>query len=181
MINIIKCFQTKKVEKNWQKKDLYVVAKAKSVRYLDPVPELFGEPVLLPVLGHAPRHLLLQHLHHDHDHEDLDAANDEGSISFFTSYASFSSLYSINLSRNQNQDDTHPTNLFDPLPVILWVEIEKPHHPHQPHHNYHHPHHHSHYNFHHPHHHPHHHSYPHLTCSTASQPYCVWRNILFFS
>ena len=35
-------------------------------RYLDtdlnPVPKLFGEPVLFPVLGHTPRHLLTEHL-----------------------------------------------------------------------------------------------------------------------
>ena len=59
------------------------------MRYLDPVPELLGEPVLLPVLGHAPRHLLLQHLHHGHH---LDAAVDGGSdpartILLFTFYS----------------------------------------------------------------------------------------------
>ena len=35
-------------------------------RYLDqdlnPVPKLLGEPVFFPVLGHTPRHLLLEHL-----------------------------------------------------------------------------------------------------------------------
>ena len=41
---------------------------------MDPVPELLGEPVLLPVLGHAPLHLLLQHLHDGHDLDDLDPA-----------------------------------------------------------------------------------------------------------
>ena len=29
---------------------------------LNPVPKLFGEPVFFPVLGHTPRHLLLEHL-----------------------------------------------------------------------------------------------------------------------
>ena len=46
----------------------------KKKQYLDPVPELLGQPVLLPVLGHAPRHLLLQHLHNVHELDDLDPA-----------------------------------------------------------------------------------------------------------
>ena len=29
---------------------------------LNPVPKLLGEPVFFPVLGHTPRHLLLEHL-----------------------------------------------------------------------------------------------------------------------
>ena len=52
----------------------------KKNQYLDPVPELLGQPVLLPVLGHAPRHLLLQHLYDGHDVDDLHpAAEGDGS------------------------------------------------------------------------------------------------------
>ena len=61
------------------------------MRYLDPVPELLGEPVLLPVLGHAPRHLLLQHLHHVHH---LDAAVDGGVIQLGQFSSSLSTLNS---------------------------------------------------------------------------------------